>query len=687
MSRLGHTPDWSRRKFLTASTAGLAGLAIPVRSASARYDPPVHPQFQRLSQNLGLLRGTIHVGVVFNGNEALLIDCGDVGTFEWAAAAGIKVNKVLVTHHHREQVMGLLSEETNAEVLVSAAEEKYFTDVAQYWLAPSSRWHIYNQRPHHWMLPQSVKVAGVLKGGESLTWGSATIKVLETPGHTDGSVSFLVAVDGLRVVFCGDLLYGPGQVPDLYCLQKGLHRGQRRTSDYHGFLGARETVKESLHRVLGQQPDLVVTSAGGVIEKPEVGLQLLIERLDSLYDTYVSTSALRHYFPELFEEFQGRADHLPFRPQLAPPAYLRHIGTSWIIRSQDGAAFVMDCGSPRVIEALEKMITAGEITRVEGLWITHYHDDHVDAVPQFLEKFACPCYTVRPVAEVITRPMAWRLPCISPSVVRVDRVLADGEFFSWHEFRMTPFDFPGQTLYHGALFAENATDKLLFVGDSFTPAGIDDYCIQNRNFLHDGSGFLRCLDLISQLKPTHMFNCHVDSAFTFRPEDCQAIKERLQQRRELLKAILPWRDFHFGTDELWVRCDPYEQTASPGDKAVLDLVILNHLTEALDVHVRVVPPASWSGERLPSALRSWQDWQQVSIAGRKEGRISQEIFVPKSTAPGRYVVMVDIAIPGETPSPRILCGVTEAVIVIQDVSTKTLFHNRPSPVRRERGRG
>ncbi|HPZ82482.1 MAG TPA: hypothetical protein PL064_03565, partial [Thermogutta sp.] len=147
-----------------------------------------------------------------------------------------------------------------------------------------------------------------------------------------------------------------------------------------------------------------------------------------------------------------------------------------------------------------------------------------------------------------------------------------------------------------------------------------------------------------------MFNCHVDSAFTFRPEDCQAIKERLQHRRELLKAILPWRDFHFGIDEFWVRCDPYEQTASPGGKVILDLVILNHLTEALDVHVRVVPPASWSGERLPSALRSWQDWQQVSIAGRKEGRISQEIFVPKSTAPGRYVVMVDIAIPGETPS-------------------------------------
>ncbi|MGB4728590.1 MAG: hypothetical protein WBH86_14390, partial [Thermogutta sp.] len=86
MSTLGHPRDWSRRKFLTASTAGLAGWAIPVGRVSAWYDRPGNPQLQRLSQNLALLRGTIHVGVVFNGNEALLIDCGDVGTFEWAAA-------------------------------------------------------------------------------------------------------------------------------------------------------------------------------------------------------------------------------------------------------------------------------------------------------------------------------------------------------------------------------------------------------------------------------------------------------------------------------------------------------------------------------------------------------------------------------------------------------------------------
>ena len=655
--------DVTRRSFLKASAAGLASLATPIKGASGFEEVFSAGQVRRLSPNLALFKGTICVGVLLNGQEALLIDCGDAGTFDWARNAGIEIKQILATHHHREQILALLRSR-HVELCVPAAEEKYFASVLEYWNTPASRWHIYNQHPHHWMLPEPVRVTRAISPGDSLKWGAATIKAVETPGHTDGSLSFMVNVDGLKVAFCGHLLHGPGQVPDLYCLQKGFQRGQRRISDYHGFLGARETLKESLQRILKERPDVVVTSSGSVIKDPEASLNLLIDRLDTLYDNYVSTSALRHYFPELFQEFEGRTDHLPFRPHLIPPAYLRHIGTSWILVSEDHAAFVMDCGSPRVIEALEKMISTGEISKVEGLWITHYHDDHVDAVPQFLDKFRCPCYAVEAVAKVITRPIAWRLPCISPSVVKVDRVLQDGESFPWHEFRITAYDFPGQTLYHGGLFVEKGPDRLLFVGDSFTPAGIDDYCIQNRNFLHEDSGFFRCLDLIARLKPTHMFNCHVDAAFTFLPEDCEEIRQRLRRRRELMKEILPWRDPHFGMDEFWVRCDPYEQAVSAGKKVQLELVVFNHLAEPLKVHLRVVPPNAWMNDSPPNALQSWKDWPHLIVPSRKEGRFSVEIAPPKSVPPGRFVVMVDVAVPDELPFPRILCGFTEAVIEV-----------------------
>src|SRR4030095_15209416 len=39
-------------------------------------------------------------------------------------------------------------------------------------------------------------------------------------GHTDGSVTYLVEVAGRRVAFTGDLIAAPGQIWEIYSLQK-----------------------------------------------------------------------------------------------------------------------------------------------------------------------------------------------------------------------------------------------------------------------------------------------------------------------------------------------------------------------------------------------------------------------------------------------------------------------------------
>ena len=169
---------------------------------------------------------------------------------------------------------------------------------------------------------------------------------------------------------------------------------------------------------------------------------------------------------------------MAIRPGKPVPDCLRHFGTTWVLLSKDKAAFVMDCGGADVIKRIQALVAKGEIRSVEGLWVTHYHDDHVDAIPAFQKTFDCPCITDRHVAEVISDPMAWRLPCISPSKARVDRATKDGESWQWHEFRLTAYHFPGQTLYHSGLFVESGDLRMLFAGDSFTMAGIDDYCAE-----------------------------------------------------------------------------------------------------------------------------------------------------------------------------------------------------------------
>ena len=57
-----------------------------------------------------------------------------------------------------------------------------------------------------------------------------------------------------------------------------------------------------------------------------------------------------------------------------------------------------------------------------------------------------------------------------------------------------------RTLHHNALLVERDGGwSAFFAGDSFTPSGIDDYCLQDRNFLHEGQGFFRCLDRLEIL--------------------------------------------------------------------------------------------------------------------------------------------------------------------------------------------
>ena len=282
---------------------------------------------------------------------------------------------------------------------------------------------------------------------------------MKPPGHTDESLTYLIAVDGERFAFSGDLIYDEGQLWELYSLQKG-----QQTSDYHGFLGARDELIESLEKVRRTSPTALVPTHGVVMNDPDNAIDALIHQLTDCYDRYVAISALRHYFPQLFTDFEGHAGHMPIRKGKPPPECLRHFGTTWLIISETDEAFVMDCGSPHVIKQIQRLQAEGDISKVTQFWVTHYHDDHVDAIPEFQATFPCETLTDSVVARVITNPIGFRLPCISPAVTRVDRITRDGDSWQWNEFTMTAYHFPGQTYYHAGLLVEGRGVRMFLRG-------------------------------------------------------------------------------------------------------------------------------------------------------------------------------------------------------------------------------
>lgn len=573
--------------------------------------------YTQLNDLLFVHHGCCNVGIIRAGERALLLDCGNGDVETTLSALGITtIDHILFTHHHRDSASGVTKIATaTTRIGVPAAERAWFAAVETFWDDPKMRWHLYNVHPHNLMLAASVTVHDAYAEGDQIQWGDVTITVLSTPGHTDGSVAYVVDAAGERVVFCGDLIYDSGQLWELYSLQKG----NARVTDYHGFLGDRQRVLQSLDKIVATQPTRLIPTHGVIMQQPTAAVHQLRQQLAECYDSYVAISALRYYFPDMFADYAGRPGHMSIREGKAVPPFLRHIGTTWIVISATKAALVMDCGDSAVLQALRQFQANGEITEVTACWVTHYHDDHVDMLDQFQAAYPCPTYADSSVAAVVSAPHAFRLPCLSPTTVRIDQITQEGESWQWNEFRLTAYHFPGQTYYHGGLLVEGQGMRLFFSGDSFTMAGIDDYCSGNRNLLGAGIGYDHCLALLAELQPTHIFNCHVGPAFEFTSDEIAHMRANLAERVQSYGRLLPWDHPNYGLDEQWVRCEPYEQQLLPGVATTLTVVVTNHSAVAKAVRCQPILPTAW---------RTSNPEQQITIPAHSEGRLLFTIAIP-----------------------------------------------------------
>ena len=171
-------------------------------------------QFSQLGDQIFIHHGSINVSILRGGDRALLIDYGNGGVCSTLNVLGITtVDMVLFTHHHRDQASGIGSVASDdTRIGIPALERQWFELVETFWDDLQTRWHPYNYHPHNLMLAESVPVTDAYAEGDSLQWGNAKIRVIDTPGHTDGSVSYTVEVDGICYAFCGDLIYDTGQI-------------------------------------------------------------------------------------------------------------------------------------------------------------------------------------------------------------------------------------------------------------------------------------------------------------------------------------------------------------------------------------------------------------------------------------------------------------------------------------------
>jgi hypothetical protein len=203
----------------------------------------------------------------------------------------------------------------------------------------------------------------------------------------------------------------------------------------------------------------------------------------------------------------------------------------------------------------------------------------------------------------------------------------------WNEFEFSYSYFPGQTIYHGGLVVKKDNGQtVFFVGDSFTPTGMDDYCLLNRNFLAPENGFLDCLNIIKKMTGDYLLiNEHVPPAFRFSSQQLDFMIETFEQRRNLLLELFPWDDPNFGVDEQWARFYPYTVEVAAGGRVELKMILRNHSASQQEFRITPHVPAGWKAPHGPL---------QVSVGPRQERSLSIPLTVD---TPGLKIVTADVA--------------------------------------------
>lgn len=541
-----------------------------------------------------LFRNTCNVYVVVRDREAVLIDFGDGSVLDHLDEFGAdRVTDVLVTHHHRDQVQGLHRAVAHgARIWVPPVERDLFEKVHVHWQQRVLD-NYYDLRQDRFSLLEPVTVTGVVPEYRTRRFGGVDVTTVPTPGHTLGSVSYLVDLDGRRLAFTGDLIHGPGTVWSLAATQWS----------YSDLEGVKATVL-SLYDVGARHPDLVLPSHGDPIAEPRAAFDLLETRLRALIDSRRDTPwDARGQWANPFEE--------------ATPHLLRNtssFATSYALLSDTENALLIDFGFDMIVNlptgddrssrrpwlpSVPVLRKDFGVDRIEAAVPTHYHDDHVAGFNLLREVEGTQVWSARSVADVLTTPRRYDLPCLWYDPIPVDRVLETGRPVRWHEYELTVYPLPGHTLYAVAIAFEVDGQRVVATGDQQTTtwqpgerAEVLNPQYKNRFRIDD---FTKSAELYRMLRPDLMISGHwaprkVDDAYL------DHLAEKGAELARLHRELLPLSEVDFEAEGVgaWIR--PYQVTTAPGRPFTVEVEARNPFADTDEVTVALVVPAGWRAE-------------------------------------------------------------------------------------------
>lgn len=543
------------------------------------------------------LRDTCNVYVIRvegSGGQrtGIAIDFGSGEVLDHLAEMGVdRLTDVLMTHHHRDQGQGLWrAAAAGIPIHVPPVEQELFASVDEMWQS-HPLYNDYNLRQDRFSLLDAVPVTGVVPEYRWHDFHGVTVYTMPTPGHTIGSVSYLVDRPGGRVAFTGDLIYAPGKVWSLAATQWSYTENE----------GPAMAVL-SCYLLLKEPIGLILPSHGEPMPDAHEALTLLAERMQSYVDSRRTEPwDLR---ARLEDPFVRLTEHLLLNRTAN--------SCSYVVLSASGAALIIDFGydmttgwaagtdraSRRpLLASLPALRRDYQVTDIEVALATHYHDDHVAGLNLLREVEGTEIWLPENVAPIMADPMRTDLPCQWFDPTPADLVMPLGQTVPWREYQFIAHELPGHTLYAAAFEFVVDGVRVLATGDQQTGLGVPGESREILNYQYRNrfrsTDYQDSAALYRRVAPGLMISGHwkgrwVDEAYL------HMLEVQGDELAQLHEDLLPDDGLSFGADGVVGRLEPYFTTVAAGSTVDYTATVHNPFADEREVRLSLVVPEGWS---------------------------------------------------------------------------------------------
>ncbi|MFC1734553.1 MBL fold metallo-hydrolase [Candidatus Hydrogenedentota bacterium] len=619
-------------------------------------------QSRKIVDGLYLYPDSCNVYVFLAEGKALLVDIGSGSVLGKLEEKQIPVECVVATDFQRDHVAGArLLEKKGVPLKVSERLEFLFTDVEPWWKHAGNPGTFYTRD----RLRSSVKVASLLKEGEKIKFGDWMLSVLDTPGHSDGSITIIARRGENSFALTGDLLVAPGKLPRHYGVGQMGFGVDQQVNYLSWYIG-------SLDKIAAASPNFILPSHGEPMERPIKVCDDLRQKLADvrkLTDFWRSdmwmpgwSQPSKYGKPKTVKNAvpanRKRLDASPKYRGSVPPheQYSKKLGkhteltphfiwfphggqNMYALLSDAGEAFIFDGGSihngfsQRDFEELQKC----GIKKISACAPTHFHSDHVGGEFYMTNELKAELWAHEKMADVLDNPFGHELPWHIKWPLKVERTIKEGEKVKWNEYELQFFWQPGHTRYAQGIFFEVDGKRVAVCGDNIlgSEAGTPGYITPfNRSGVQALS---ETVARVKKFKPDWVVGGH-----SYVCDDPSAGLEKLakwaQDMTVALQKLVALPSVKAMFDPYWARFYPYSARLKSGKEIPLSVKVTNYFAESMDVELSV---------HTPEGVTYNPEKHKGSAPSKNTIAFGGTLQVGKDVKPGLHVLAADMTVNGE----------------------------------------